>query len=46
MKIDKSTFEKHLRFFNSGEVIFRENEEGNEMFVIVEGQVEIRKAYH
>ena len=44
MKIDKGTFEKHLRFFNSGEIIFRENEEGNEMFVIVEGQVEIRKA--
>jgi CRP-like cAMP-binding protein len=44
MKIDKSTYEKHLRFFNAGDVIFRENEEGNEMFVIVEGQVEIRKA--
>jgi CRP/FNR family transcriptional regulator, cyclic AMP receptor protein len=44
MKIDKGTFEKHLRFFSAGDVIFRENEEGNEMFVIVEGEVEIRKA--
>ncbi len=44
MKIDKSTYDKHLRFFSAGDVIFRENEEGNEMFVIVEGQVEIRKA--
>ncbi len=44
MKIDKSTFEKHLRFCNAGDVIFRENEEGNDMFVIVEGEVEIRKA--
>jgi len=44
MKIDKGTFEKHLRFFAAGDVIFRENEKGSEMFVIVEGQVEIRKA--
>ena len=44
MKLDKSTFEKHLRFFNAGDVIFRETEEGNDMFVIVEGEVEIRKA--
>jgi len=44
MKIEKSTFEKHLRFFDTDQVIFRENEEGNEMFIIVEGQVEIRKA--
>jgi CRP/FNR family cyclic AMP-dependent transcriptional regulator len=44
MKIDKGTFEKHLRFFETDQVIFRENEEGNEMFIIVEGQVEIRKA--
>ena len=44
MKIDKSTFEKHLRFCAAGDVIFRENEKGNEMFVIVEGQVEIRKS--
>ena len=44
MKIDKTTYEKHLRFFNSGDVIFRENQEGSEMFVIVEGRVEIRKS--
>jgi CRP/FNR family cyclic AMP-dependent transcriptional regulator len=44
MKIDKSTFENHLRFFENGEVIFRENEPGSEMFLIVQGTVEIRKA--
>jgi CRP/FNR family cyclic AMP-dependent transcriptional regulator len=44
MKIDKSTFERHVRFFGQGAVIFRENEEGNEMFIIIQGQVEIRKA--
>jgi len=44
MKIDKTTYEKHVRFFNAADVIFRENEQGSEMFVIVEGEVEIRKA--
>ncbi len=44
MRIDKGTFEKHLRFCNAGDVIFRENAPGNDMFVIVEGEVEIRKA--
>jgi CRP-like cAMP-binding protein len=44
MKIDKSTFENHLRFFENGEVIFRENEPGGEMFLIIQGTVEIRKA--
>ncbi|HVO38008.1 MAG TPA: cyclic nucleotide-binding domain-containing protein [Spirochaetia bacterium] len=44
MKIDKGTYDRHVRLFNAGDVIFRENEEGSEMFVIVEGRVEIRKA--
>ncbi len=44
MKLDKGTYEKHLRFFNAGDVIFHENDEGAEMFIIVEGKVEIRKS--
>ena len=44
MKIDKSTFENHVRFFENGEVIFREDEPGNEMYLIIQGAVEIRKA--
>jgi CRP/FNR family cyclic AMP-dependent transcriptional regulator len=44
MKIDKNTFENHVRFFENGEVIFRENEPGSEMFLIIQGTVEIRKA--
>ena len=44
MKIDKSTFDSHVRFFENGEVIFRENEPGNEMYLIIQGAVEIRKA--
>lgn len=44
MKIEKGTFEKSVRFFDQGAVIFRENDEGNEMFIIIQGIVEIRKA--
>ncbi len=44
MKIDKSTFEQQVRFFNQGAVIFKENDEGNEMFIIIQGIVEIRKS--
>jgi CRP/FNR family cyclic AMP-dependent transcriptional regulator len=44
MKIDRSTFEQHVRFFDQGAVIFKENDEGNEMFIIIQGIVEIRKS--
>ncbi|HTO20980.1 MAG TPA: Crp/Fnr family transcriptional regulator [Spirochaetia bacterium] len=44
MKIDKSTFEQHVRFFDQGAVIFKENDDGNEMFIIIQGVVEIRKS--
>ena len=44
MRIDKSTFEQHVRFFNQGQVIFKENDEGAEMFIIIQGLVEIRKS--
>jgi CRP/FNR family transcriptional regulator, cyclic AMP receptor protein len=44
MKIDKSTFDRHVRFFGEGAVIFREDEIGTEMFIIVQGEVEIRKS--
>lgn len=44
MKIDKSTFESHLRFLDEGVVVFRENDPGSEMYVIIQGEVEIRKA--
>jgi CRP-like cAMP-binding protein len=43
MKIEKSTFEQHVRLFDQGAVIFRENDEGSEMFIIIQGLVEIRK---
>jgi CRP/FNR family transcriptional regulator, cyclic AMP receptor protein len=44
MKIEKGTFEKSVRFFDQGAVIFKENDEGNEMFIIIQGLVEIRKS--
>ena len=44
MKIEKGTFEKSLRFYEQGAVIFRENDDGMEMFIIVQGIVEIRKS--
>ena len=44
MKIDKSTFEQHVRFFDQAAVIFKENDDGNEMFIIIQGLVEIRKS--
>jgi CRP/FNR family transcriptional regulator, cyclic AMP receptor protein len=44
MKIEKSTFEKQVRLFDQGAVIFRENEQGSEMFIIIQGVVEIRKS--
>ena len=44
MKIEKSTFERQVRLFDQGAVIFRENEQGSEMFIIIQGVVEIRKS--
>ncbi len=44
MKIEKSTFEKSVRLFDQGSVIFKEDDDGSEMFIIISGVVEIRKA--
>jgi CRP/FNR family cyclic AMP-dependent transcriptional regulator len=44
MKIDKNTFENYVRFYETGQVIFKENEPGSEMYIIIQGIVEIRKA--
>jgi CRP/FNR family transcriptional regulator, cyclic AMP receptor protein len=44
MKIDKGTFENHLRLFEAGAVVFREDDPGSEMYLIIQGAVEIRKA--
>ncbi len=43
MKINRETFEKHLRLFSPGKVIFEEGEPGDVMYIIIQGEVEIRK---
>jgi CRP/FNR family transcriptional regulator, cyclic AMP receptor protein len=43
MKIDRGTLENHVKSFEPGEFVFQENEPGAEMYVILQGQVEIRK---
>jgi CRP/FNR family transcriptional regulator, cyclic AMP receptor protein len=43
MKVDKSTYERHLRLFAAEAVIFHEGDAGAEMYVITQGRVEIRK---
>jgi CRP/FNR family cyclic AMP-dependent transcriptional regulator len=43
MKIDKSMYEKYLRECRAEELIFQEGDPGKEMYIIVEGAVEIRK---
>jgi len=43
VKIDKSTYSRNVQTMGNHEIIFREGEPGRHMFVILDGQVEIRK---
>lgn len=43
MRIDRVVYEKYVTSFSPGKVIFEEGDPGNEMFVIIQGEVEIRK---
>jgi CRP-like cAMP-binding protein len=43
MKIDKGLFQKSVKAFEPGQVIFKEGEPGDQMFIIIQGAVEIRK---
>jgi CRP/FNR family cyclic AMP-dependent transcriptional regulator len=43
MKITKNLFQQYVRTFEPGQVIFKEGETGEVMFVIIQGAVEIRK---
>ncbi len=43
MKIEKDVFRKSVKAFEPGQVIFREGETGEQMFIIIQGEVEIRK---
>ncbi|MEJ2663789.1 MAG: cyclic nucleotide-binding domain-containing protein, partial [Spirochaetia bacterium] len=44
MKIDKSMYKKYLKELGAGQTIFSEGDHGDEMYVIIEGAVEIRKS--
>jgi len=43
MKIAKTIYRKYVKTFQPGEVLFKEGEHGDEMFIIIQGEVEIRK---
>jgi CRP/FNR family cyclic AMP-dependent transcriptional regulator len=44
MRVDRQVYEKHVREFPAGTVIFKEGDRGNEMYVVISGDVEISKA--
>jgi CRP/FNR family cyclic AMP-dependent transcriptional regulator len=43
MKIEKDVFRKSVKAYEPGQVIFKEGEAGDQMFIIIQGEVEIRK---
>lgn len=43
MKVEKNLYQKSVKSYEPGQVIFKEGEPGAEMFIIVDGEVEIRK---
>ena len=43
MRVNKEVFAKHVKLFSPGKTIFEEGDKGNEMYVIIQGEVEIRK---
>ncbi len=44
MKIDKLMYTKYLKEFKAGQTIFSEGDSGDEMYIIIQGSVEIRKS--
>ena len=44
MKVSKTIYDKHVRTYPAGEMIFREHAPGKEMFIIIDGKVEITKS--
>ncbi len=44
MKINRNDFENHIRSYDPGKVVFQEGDRGEELFIIIEGEVEIRKS--
>jgi len=43
MKIEKDLFRRFVKAYEPGQVIFKEGDTGEHMFIIIQGEVEIRK---
>ncbi len=43
MRINRGVYEKYVTSYSPGKVIFEEGDPGMEMFIIIQGEVEIRK---
>ncbi len=43
MRLRKDVYEKYVRTVGPGQVLFREGDPGREMFIIIDGEVEITK---
>ena len=44
MRVKKDLFENHVKIYEPGSKIFQEGDRGEELYVIIEGEVEIRKS--
>ncbi|MBN1696279.1 MAG: Crp/Fnr family transcriptional regulator [Spirochaetales bacterium] len=44
MRLNRDVFDRHVKQFKTGTVIFQEGDRGEELYIIIEGEVEIRKS--
>jgi CRP/FNR family cyclic AMP-dependent transcriptional regulator len=44
MRLHREVFDRHVKHFKPGAVIFQEGDRGEELYIIIEGEVEIRKS--
>jgi CRP-like cAMP-binding protein len=44
MRVSREVYEQHVKNYGPGQTIFEEGDAGTEMYVIVEGKIEIRKS--
>jgi CRP-like cAMP-binding protein len=44
MRLHRNEYEKHVKLYAPGAVIFQEGDRGEELYIIIEGEVEIRKS--
>ncbi|MBN2442228.1 MAG: Crp/Fnr family transcriptional regulator [Spirochaetales bacterium] len=44
MRLGKDIYEKHVKYYAPGAVIFQEGDQGDKLYIIIEGEVEIRKS--